>query len=137
MQEGANYEEDISIKHICNLQTYFDRKKPRVDAVVSANVLACFYSFGRGQELGRTLQLVRNVLLHHTYMQGSHYYVTLDCCFFFFGRLLQSSTDARLKAMLGFPFQERTQERIGQSGSALDLAIADPHMQLAGFGLRR
>lgn len=105
------------------MQTYFDRKKLRTDAVVSANVLACFYSFGRGQQLGHTLQLIHSVLLHRTYIQGTHYYPSPDCCLFFFGRLLQSSHDVHLKATLGSLLQERTQERVGQSGSALDLAM--------------
>lgn len=106
-----------------SLQTYFDRKKPRTDAVVSANVLACFYSFGRGQELDHTLELIRNVLLHRTYIQGTRYYPSPDCCLFFFGRLLQSSNDAHLKATLGSLLKKRIQERVGLSGSALSLAM--------------
>ena len=106
-----------------NLQTYFDRNKPRTDPVVSANVLACFYSFGRGQQLGHTLEFIHSVLLHRTYIQGTHYYPSPDCCLFFFGRLLQSSNDVHLKTSLGPLLKERTQERVGQSGSALDLAM--------------
>ena len=46
-----------------------------------------------------------------------------DCCLFFFGRLLQSSDDVHLKATLGPLLKERTQERVGQGGSALDLSM--------------
>ena len=106
-----------------SLQTYFDRKKHRTDAVVSANVLACFYSFGRGQELGNTLQMIRNVILHRTYIQGTRYYPSPDCCLFFFGRLFHSSNDVHLKTTLGSLLKERTQERVGQPGSALHLAM--------------
>lgn len=91
--------------------------------MVSANVLACFYSFGRGQNLEQTLQLVHSVLLHRTYLQSTRYYLTPDICLFFFGRLYQSSNDVHLKATLGSLLKERTQERVGQSGSTLDLAM--------------
>ena len=105
-----------------SLLTYYDHKKPRTDAVVSANVLACFYSFGRGQQLERTLQLIHSVLLHRTYIHGTHYYPSPDCCLYFFGRLLQSPNDEHLRATLGPLLKERIQERVGQSGNAFDLA---------------
>ena len=105
------------------MQTYFDRTRPRTDAVVSANVLACFYTFGRGHQLGQTLQLIHNVLLHRSYIGGTRYYPSEDGCLFFFGRLLQSSNDIHLKTTLGPVLKERTQERVGKTGSALDLAM--------------
>ena len=85
-------------------------------------MLACFYSFGRGEQLGHTLQMIHSVLLDRTYIQGTHYYPSPDCCLFYFGRLLQSSDDVHLQAMLGPLLKERMQERVGQSGNALDLA---------------
>ena len=105
------------------MQTYFDRTRPRTDIVVSANVLACFYTFGRGQQLGLTLQMVHSALLERTYIQGTRYYPSPDCCLFFFGRLLQSSNDDHLRATLGPLLKERTQEQVGKTGSALDLAM--------------
>ena len=118
------YNEYTLLQRILSLgQTYFDREKPRTDAVVSANVLACFYSFGRGHQLERTLQLIRCILLHRTYIHGTRYYPSPDCCLYFFGRLLRSSDDIHLKATLAPLLKERTQERIGQSGNALDLAM--------------
>ena len=113
---------DTSLRHGI-LQTYFDRAKPRTDPVVSANILACFYSFGRGQQLENTLQMVHNTLLHRTYIQGTRYYPSPDCCLFFINRLLQSSDDIHLKATLGSLLKECTQERVGESGSAMDLAM--------------
>ena len=86
-------------------------------------MLACFYTFGRGQQLGHTLEWIPNVLLQRTYMQGTRYYTSPDCCLFFFGRLLQSSNDVHLKTSLSPILKERTQERVGKSGSALDLAM--------------
>ncbi len=88
-------------------------------------MLTCFYSFGRGHGRGLelTLQLVRDTLLHREYLQGSHYYPSPDCCLFFFGRLLRSSDDEYLQSMLGSLLKERIQERVGQSGNALDTAM--------------
>lgn len=106
-----------------NLQTYFDREKSRTDAVVGANVLACCYSFGRGQQPERTLEKVYSVLLHRAYIQGTRYYSSPDVCLFYFGRLYQSSDDVHLTTRVGPLLKERTQERVGLSGSALDLAM--------------
>ena len=104
-------------------QTYFDRKKLRVDPVVAANVLGCFYRYGRGQQLEGTLQYVRDVIFEQEYIQGTRYYSTADCCLFFFGRLLQSSRDQLLQETLHSLLVQRTGERVGQPGSALDLAM--------------
>ena len=105
-------------------KTYFDREKPRTDIVVTANVLACFYHFGRGYQLTRTLQHIHDALLHRTYIHGTRYYPSSDCCLGFFGRLLQSSNDeAHLQATIGSLLKSRLQERVGESGSALDLAL--------------
>lgn len=107
------------------IQTYFDRKRPRTDPVVSANILTCFYSFGRGREHGLelTLHLVRELLLRRGYLQGTHYYSSIDGCLFFFGRLLRCSDDEYLQDTLGSVLKERVQERVGQAGNALDIAM--------------
>ena len=104
------------------MQTYFDRARPRTDAIVSANVLACFYRFGRGHQLHPTLRLVRSVLHNRSYLQGTRYYPSADCCLFFIARLLGASSDAHLQATLRPLLTERTRERVRQDGNALDLA---------------
>lgn len=104
-------------------QTYFDRERNRVDPVVSANILACFYSYGRGHEHERTLQLVHSMLSDRSYVQGTRYYPSPDCCLGFIGRLLQSSSDAHLQTTLGALLKSRVRERLGLDGSALDLAM--------------
>jgi hypothetical protein len=91
--------------------------------VVTANVLACFYHYGRGHYFPRTLEYVRDVLLHRKYVQGSRYYPSVDCCLGFFGRLLQASKDVVLHATLGALLKSRLEERVGESGNALDLAM--------------
>ncbi|CCD33681.1 hypothetical protein BofuT4_P066400.1 [Botrytis cinerea T4] len=104
-------------------QTYFDRSKKRVDPIVSANILACFYSYNRGHEFARTLQLVYCMLLERSYLQGTRYYSTPDICLGFIARLLRSSNDSHLHITLGPILKSRVGERIGLNGSALDLAM--------------
>ncbi|KFA54738.1 hypothetical protein S40293_00763 [Stachybotrys chartarum IBT 40293] len=120
-------------------QTYFDRDRHRVDPIVSANVLACFYSFGRGHEFERTLRLVRSVLLDRSYMEGTRYYPTVDCCLGFIARLLRSSSNPHLHETLGPLLESRLRERLGHGGSAMDLAmriIACSQMGIACQGER-
>ncbi|KAI0414171.1 HAD-like protein [Xylaria grammica] len=104
-------------------RTFYDPNKINVDAIASANILACFYSYGRGHELERTLQLVHSMLLDRSYLQGTRYYPSPDCCLGFIGRLVQSSDDPHLQATLGPLLKLRVCERLGVSGSALDYAM--------------
>ncbi|KAI0848056.1 HAD-like protein [Daldinia vernicosa] len=104
-------------------QVYFDRSRERVDPIVSANILACFYSYNRGQEFEHTLELIHTFLLDRSYAEGSRYYSSPDCCLGFIGRLLRSSNDDRLQTMLGPLLKLRVRERLGLNGSALDLAM--------------
>ncbi|KAF1979244.1 hypothetical protein BU23DRAFT_563457 [Bimuria novae-zelandiae CBS 107.79] len=74
-----------------SILVYFDKAKPRTDAVVSSNVLACFHRYSRGQELAATLQYVCGVPSGRSYLQGARYYPSANCCLGFFGRLLESA----------------------------------------------
>ena len=57
-------------------------------------------------------------------MHGTRYYPSPDCCLGFFGRLLRSSTDeAHLQLTIGPLLKSRVQERVGESGNTLDLAM--------------
>ena len=92
--------------------------------MVTANVLACFYHYGRGHEFPRTVQYIQQILKHRTYENGSHYYSTPDCCLYFFSRLLDSSkSDAHLQEKLHPLLRSRVLERVGKGGSPLDLAL--------------
>ena len=85
-------------------------------------MLACFYRFGRGHQLQSTLKLIHGVLYHRSYLQGTRYYPSPDCCLFFVTRLLNSSSDTHLQATLRALLVERVRERVGKDGNALDLA---------------
>ena len=56
-------------------------------------------------------------------MDGTYYYVGPDTFLFYLGRLLDSTRDSELHSLLGPLLNARIQERIGQSGNALDLAM--------------
>lgn len=94
-----------------------------MDPIVSANILACFYSYNRGQEFEHTLELIHTLLLDRSYIEGSRYYSSPDCCLGFIGRLLGSSNDDHLRITLGPLLKLRVRERLGLKGSALDLAM--------------
>lgn len=63
------------------------------------------------------------MLLDRSYLQGTRYYSTADCCLGFIGRLLRSSNDSHLQMTLGPLLKSRMRERRGLGGSALDLAM--------------
>ncbi|KAF2867392.1 Haloacid dehalogenase-like hydrolase-domain-containing protein [Massariosphaeria phaeospora] len=71
--------------------TYFDRAKPRLDPVVTANVLAAFYRSGRGAQHPRSLKHIRAVVQQCAYLSGTRYYGSADVCLHFFTRLLQAA----------------------------------------------
>ncbi|KUI70175.1 Alpha-D-glucose-1-phosphate phosphatase YihX [Cytospora mali] len=104
-------------------QTYYCLDKLRVDPVVSANILACFYTYNRGHEFERTIQLVHSMLSARSYMHGTRYYSSPDCCLGFIGRLLRSSNDDHLHMTLGSLLKSRVRERLGIDSGALDLAM--------------
>jgi len=106
-----------------NSQTYFDHSRPRFDSVVCINVLALFYTYGRGHCLPRTLQWVQGILASRAYVGGTRYYTTSECFLFFFSRFLSHCDDADLYATLRPLLKERAQELIGDPGDALALAM--------------
>ncbi|KAG5648479.1 hypothetical protein DXG03_003090 [Asterophora parasitica] len=105
------------------IQTYFDHRRPRFDPCVCVNVLSLFYTYSRGHELPRTLEWIQEVLRNRAYLEGTRYYETPECFLFFITRLLESSGDQELHAMLKPLLKERVQERIGAKGDALALAM--------------
>lgn len=63
------------------------------------------------------------MLLDRSYIGGTRYYASADCCLGFVGRLLCSSRDPHLQMTLGPLLKARVRERVGMPGSALDLAM--------------
>ncbi|KAG2138330.1 Haloacid dehalogenase-like hydrolase-domain-containing protein [Suillus clintonianus] len=118
MDDMLDYIDDDGI-----IQTYFDHHRPRFDPVVCVNVLTLFYSYGRGHQLDRTLQWIREVLLHRAYLDGTRYYVTPECFLYFVGRLLEISNDGYLAIHIKPLLIERVQERIGAEGDAMALSM--------------
>ncbi|TFK44736.1 Haloacid dehalogenase-like hydrolase-domain-containing protein [Crucibulum laeve] len=125
-KEVANSVMDEMLQYVDKdgiIQTYFDHRRPRFDPVVCVNALSLFYTYGRGAELHRTLLWVHDVLLNRAYLDGTRYYQTAECFLFFVSRLLSSTGDADLHALLKPLLRERIQERIGADGDALALAM--------------
>ena len=105
-------------------QTYFDHDRPRTDPVVCTNVLSLFSKYGRGNELGKTFDWVYHVLLHRAYIDGTRYYATAECFFYFLSRLISMPGFSPDKAALLRPLlRERVYERVGTGGDALALAM--------------
>lgn len=85
--------------------------------------MSLFYTYGRGRDLDKTLQWVREVLLNRAYLEGTRYYESAECFLYFVSRLLASSGDPDLHSMLKSLLADRVQERIGADGDALALAM--------------
>ena len=84
------------------------------------NVLAFFYTNGRGHELHETLDWVAKVLENRAYTVGTYYYVGGDLFLYFLSRLLKISSEVRQR--LEPMFKERVQERFGVKADSLSLA---------------
>jgi len=87
------------------------------------NVLTLFYANGRGHELPKTFEWVKEVLINRGYTDGTRYYATPECFLFFMTRLLERIKDTEADHSLRPIFRQRVQERIGSEGDALALAM--------------
>ncbi|KAE8151797.1 HAD-like protein [Aspergillus avenaceus] len=105
------------------VQAYFDKSRPRVDAVISLNVLTIFYKHDRGYELPETLDWIHNILLNRAYMNGTRYYPTAEWFLYYMTRLLHGSNDPALAERLEAPLRIRVTERIGVNGDAFCLGM--------------
>lgn len=102
-------------------QSYFAHDRPRFDPGTCINVLTLFYSNGRGKELSTTLEWVHEVILHRAYIDGTRHYGA-DNTLFLLTRLLASSDSLDLHKFWPL-LKERVQERVGEPGDALALAM--------------
>ncbi|KAL9115764.1 MAG: hypothetical protein Q9227_000132 [Pyrenula ochraceoflavens] len=123
-EEVASMLDRVADHFLSVWQTYFDHGKPRIDEVVSANILACLCHFNRGHHFQRTIEMIHKTLLQRTYLKGTRYYPSPDCCLGFFARLLQIGRyEDSLQDKLGALLKVRLQERVGEDGKAFDLAM--------------
>ncbi|KAH8703758.1 HAD-like domain-containing protein [Talaromyces proteolyticus] len=106
-----------------NVQTYFDKSRPRVDAVVALNVLTLFHRYGRGHELPDTMEWIYSVLLNRAYINGTRYYPNAECFLYSLTRLLRVSSDPTLKERVEAPLRKRVAERVGGAGDAYCLGM--------------
>ncbi|KAM7189237.1 alpha-D-glucose-1-phosphate phosphatase YihX [Naviculisporaceae sp. PSN 640] len=72
--------------------TYFDTQRIRTDPIVTANILACFYSFSRGHLFPKTVEMLYKYIYDRSYIpNGTKYYPSPDVCLFFLSRLLRAA----------------------------------------------
>ncbi|CAI7630045.1 unnamed protein product [Penicillium pancosmium] len=105
------------------VQTYTDRSRPRVDAVIALNVLITFHTYGRGYELPQTLDWMHSILTHRAYIDGTRYYSTAEWFLYYLSRLLARSNDPLLHQRLKPLLRTRVTERVGVNGDAFCLGM--------------
>ncbi|OOO05326.1 HAD-superfamily hydrolase subfamily IA variant 3 [Aspergillus oryzae] len=106
-----------------NVQAYFDKSRPRVDAVIALNVLTLFHKYGRGHELPETTEWIYSILLHRAYINGTRYYPNVEWFLYYLTRLLRVSSDPTLKERIESPLRARVAERVGAAGDAYCLGM--------------
>ncbi|KAJ6040799.1 HAD-like domain-containing protein [Penicillium canescens] len=106
-----------------DVQTYFDKSRPRVDAIVALNVLTLFYKYGRGHEIPFTMEWIYNILINRAYVQGTRYYPNGEWFLYCLTRLLRESSDPTLKEILEAPLRARVAEKVGSTGDACCLGM--------------
>ena len=109
-------------QEIC-FQTFVDSCCGKADPVVCADVLALFYSQGRGSELRKTQAWVFEVLKHRSYIKGTRYYPMADSFLYAVSRLFQFCQDKVLHRSFKPILVERLQERIGLPGDVAELTL--------------
>lgn len=103
--------------------TYFDLRRPRLDAGVCACVVALFYSFNRGHEVPQMVAWLLDILRNRAFSNGTYYYVHPEYFLYSIVRLLNSTNDKRVHSQFTPLLRECVQEQIGQPGDALSLAM--------------
>ncbi|KAE8133596.1 HAD-like protein [Aspergillus pseudotamarii] len=118
LDEMHNYVDEDGIP-----QAYFDKSRPRVDAVIALNVLTLFHKHGRGHELPHTTEWMISILLNRAYVKGTRYYANAEWFLYYMTRLLRASSDQTIKERIESPLRERVAERIGAPGDAFCLGM--------------
>ncbi|KAI0089988.1 HAD-like domain-containing protein [Irpex rosettiformis] len=122
------------------IRTFVDSQCGKTDPVVCANVLALFYSQGRGSDLKETENWLLDILRHRSYLDGTRYYPIAESFLYSLSCLLQfcpenESLHQALKLLLEVRLKE--QIRLPGDVGALTMRILactnvgiDPMMEL-------
>jgi terpene synthase-like protein len=105
------------------LRVYLDpdeSRKDRVDAAVCANVLYLFYLLGREADVKASEQYLWDYLTGAQFSEGTRYYPSPDILLLFLSRLLHDFE--RSRARFALAIEERVRERLGLSGSNIELS---------------
>ncbi|TFK22045.1 HAD-like protein [Coprinopsis marcescibilis] len=124
--EGATRVMNEIVKNLTNdglPLTYFDPRRPRLDAGVCVCVVTIFYAYGRGSEVSNMVQWIFDILVNRAFTNGTYYYIYPEYFLYAIVRLLNSTTDRALHAKFTPILKECIQERIGVSGDALALGM--------------
>ncbi|MEU6708097.1 hypothetical protein [Streptomyces wuyuanensis] len=100
---------------------YFDRDRPRIDAVVCANALFVIHLAGRGGDARATEDHVHAQLTNRAYEDGTLYFPSPDLFLYFVFRLVRRFPSVRSR--FGLLLAGCVAERIGTTYHALDLAV--------------
>ncbi len=105
------------------IQVYFDDKRPRVDAIVTINVLYLMYQIGWGQreELQKSIEFVYDYLVNKTYLEGTRYYPSPDVFLFFLSRLVTGYPDDFTKFFA--PLKENLLSRVNSTTFSAERAF--------------
>ncbi|KAH6917688.1 Haloacid dehalogenase-like hydrolase-domain-containing protein [Coprinopsis sp. MPI-PUGE-AT-0042] len=104
-------------------QTYFDTRRPRLDAGVCACVVSLFYSYGRGAQVSRMVDWLFNILSSRAYLLGTYYYLHPEYFLYSIFRILNGTTDGYLHFRFTALLKQCVEERVGVEGDALALAM--------------
>ncbi|OJK00814.1 hypothetical protein ASPACDRAFT_1880339 [Aspergillus aculeatus ATCC 16872] len=124
--EAAHPILDEMLKHVNEdglVPIYFDKSRPRVDAVISLNTLVAFGKYGRGNELPEMLNWIEQILLHRAYIYGTRYYPSPEWFLYYMSRLLTHSKDPVLSERFEALLASRLVERVGVVGDAFCLGM--------------
>jgi hypothetical protein len=101
------------------------RPRPRIDCVISLNVLIAFTLYNRTYELPETLDWVTSILLTRAYIKGTRYYANAEWFLYYVTRLLAAAEgrDTALDERLFAPLRVRVAERVGAPGDAFALGM--------------
>ncbi|KAK6829691.1 HAD-like protein [Apiospora arundinis] len=96
--------------------TYFDKNRPRIDPIVSANILRTFYTCWRGDQVRPTLDAVLALVQTRAYDFAMRYYMHPDWFFYYLSDLCLRHPWTDELADLRRLLRERLVERFGGGG---------------------